>query len=219
MNVLHIIPSAFDYFDDIRSEAFALLDSLEHFGVHSEAFTVQYSSVNKRLKTEVGADTDLVSSPMPVEPPAKPVRHFMEMNSIPEMLEAAASFDVVHLHVPILGAARRVWRWKQTSTTPLVVSYYRPVAMPDLFSVGVMCYNMYYLPKLFRAAQAVTSQDQKLFRRAFGRSIFDKVKYFELSDSTMFLDQDLTVLTGGVQLLPAERLAYKCALLYQTLLT
>ena len=53
MRVIHIIPSAFEYFDDIRSQAFRLLDGLNKLGVETEAFTLQYGSTNKAQKASI----------------------------------------------------------------------------------------------------------------------------------------------------------------------
>lgn len=59
MRVVHIIPSAFDYFDDIRSSAFALIAAEGKQGVESEALTIQYGTVTakERLETSLKAST------------------------------------------------------------------------------------------------------------------------------------------------------------------
>ncbi|EKD42976.1 MAG: hypothetical protein ACD_72C00515G0006, partial [uncultured bacterium] len=47
MRVLHIIPSAFDYFDDIRSEAFKMIDAEIEMGIDAEAMTLEYGAPTK----------------------------------------------------------------------------------------------------------------------------------------------------------------------------
>jgi hypothetical protein len=52
MRVTHIVPAAFNYFEDIRSAAFQLAGGLQNIGIETDLFTLQYESVNKRMKTE-----------------------------------------------------------------------------------------------------------------------------------------------------------------------
>ena len=39
MRVAHLIPASFEYFDDIKSEAFALVEAQNDLGMEVEAFT------------------------------------------------------------------------------------------------------------------------------------------------------------------------------------
>lgn len=143
MRVIHIVPSAFNYFDDIRSKAFAIVDGLHNLGIETEAFTVQYGSTGKKLKESVKA--------------ASPSVHTLAATTGAQGLSnSLKDFDVVHVHCPFLGAAKQILHWKQAFPHKLmVVTYYRDVPFSDGFSWFVKLYNAYFLPKIFRAADVV----------------------------------------------------------------
>ncbi len=149
MRVIHIIPSAFEYFDDIRSQAFKLLDGLHKLGVENEAFTLQYGSPSQAEKTSVRE--------------ASPSVHDMVGTfDISSAIKDFADFDIVHLHCPFFGAAGKILRWKKlNSSIPLVITYYRDVRIVDLMSLFISFYNKYYLPKLFRLSDAVDRFDKE----------------------------------------------------------
>ncbi|MEK7131772.1 MAG: glycosyltransferase [Patescibacteria group bacterium] len=143
MRVIHIIPSAFEYFDDIRLQAFKLLDGLHKLGVETEAFTLQYGSTNKVEKASIKE-----ASPS--------VHNYLGNFDIDSAIANFADFDIVHLHCPFFGAAGKILRWKKLNPgIPLVVTYYRPVRIQDLMSLFIRFYNAYYLPKIFKLADAV----------------------------------------------------------------
>jgi len=144
MRVIHVIPSAFDYFSDIRSQAFKLLDGLHKLGVDTEAFTLQYGAPNKAEKVSVKEASPSVHN------------HIGDFD-INSAIASFSDFDVVHLHCPFFGAAGRILRWKQNNqSTPLVVTYYRDVQIVDLMSLFIRLYNAYYLPKFFKLADAMS---------------------------------------------------------------
>jgi hypothetical protein len=144
MRVIHIIPSAFDYFDDIRSRAFKLLDWLHKLGVEAEAFTLQYGSTNKAEKASIKE-----ASPS--------VHNYMGNFDINTAIDNFFNFDIVHLHCPFFGAAGKILRWKKLNPDiPLVVTYYREVRMEDLMSLFIRFYNAFYLPKFYKLADAVS---------------------------------------------------------------
>ncbi len=154
MKVIHIIPSAFEYFDDIRSRAFKLLDSLHKLGVETEAFTLQYGQPNKATKASVQEDS-----------PA--VHNFLGNVSIDNLIENLADFDIVHLHCPFLGAAKKIIDWKKTHPdVPLVITYYRDVRLEDAFSWLIKLYNRYYLPKIFALSDMVICYNLDLFQNS-----------------------------------------------------
>ncbi len=142
MRVIHIIPSAFEYFDDIRSQAFKLLDGLHKLGVETEAFTLQYGSPNKAEKASIKS-----ASPS--------VHNFIGDFDIGSAIANFSDFDIIHLHCPFFGAAGKILQWKKLNpNTPLVVTYYRDVRVVDLMSLFIRFYNAYYLPKIFKLADA-----------------------------------------------------------------
>ena len=143
MRVIHIIPSAFEYFDDIRSHAFKLLDGLHKLGVENEAFTLQYGSTNKAEKASIKE-----ASPS--------VHNYMGNFDIDSAIDNFSDFDIVHLHCPFFGAAGKILRWKKLNPDiPLVITYYRQVRVQDLMSLFIRLYNAYYLPKIFKLADGV----------------------------------------------------------------
>lgn len=144
MRVIHVIPSAFEYFNDIRSQAFKLLDGLHKLGVETEAFTLQYGLPDKEEKASIKK-----ASPS--------VHNFIENFDVNSAIVNFSNFDVVHLHCPFLGAAGKILRWKnQNPNVPLVVTFYRQVRITDLMSLFIKLYNMFYLPKIFKLADAVS---------------------------------------------------------------
>ena len=144
MRVIHVIPSAFEYFDDIRSRAFKLLDGLHKLGVENEAFTLQYGSTNKAEKASIKE-----ASPS--------VHNYIGNFDINSAIDNFSDFDIVHLHCPFFGAAGKILHWKKFHpNVPLVVTYYRDVRIDDLMSLFIRFYNMFYLPKFFKLADSVS---------------------------------------------------------------
>lgn len=149
MKVIHIIPSAFEYFDDIRSQAFKLLEELHKLNVETEAFTLQYGLSNKAEKKSIKEASPSVHS------------HIGDFD-IESAIKSFTDFDVVHLHCPFFGAAGKILRWKQNNpNTPLVVTFYREVKIVDLMSLFFRLYNAYYLPKFFKLADAASRFNPK----------------------------------------------------------
>jgi hypothetical protein len=149
MRVIHVIPSAFEYFDDIRSQAFKLLDNLHKLGVENEAFTLQYGTPNKAQKSSI-------------EKVSPSIHNFIGDFDINSAIVNFSDFDVVHLHCPFFGAAGKILHWKKLHPdTPLVVTYYRDVKVTDLMSLFIKLYNAYYLPKIFKLADAESQPQTK----------------------------------------------------------
>lgn len=164
MKVLHIIPSAFDYFNDIRAEAFSLMESLRKLGVETEAFTLQYHTTTAP-RAEREAKEEARSSG------SASGRQFISMAGIAEVIESIDSFDALHLHCPLFGAAGKIIKWKSAHPRiPLIITYYRRVKPVDLFSLFILWYNAYYLPRLFRAAEAVAAESLADFKTNGGAS-------------------------------------------------
>lgn len=143
MRVIHIIPSAFDYFNDIRSQAFALLESLHKLGVENEAVTLQYGAPGKTIKESVRRS-------------APSVHNYLGDFDMESVIKSFADFDIVHLHCPFFGGAGKILKWKKANPrAPLVCTYYRDARFEDMISLFIKFYNAYYLPKIFKLAEAV----------------------------------------------------------------
>lgn len=143
MRVIHIIPTAFDYFDDIKKYAFKLVEEMnEYTNFEAETFTLQYSGITQADRTAVRHFA--------------PHQNYVGSQTINEAVEYLNTFDVVHLHAPFLGAGRMLWQWRQNNLDKvLVVSEYRSVPIIDLISVGIRWYNKYYLKRLKSLADIV----------------------------------------------------------------
>lgn len=143
MRVAHIIPSAFNYFDDIRSVAFQTVDYLDkETSLEVEAFTLQYNEPSSKLKQEIQTKA--------------PHRNYQGVVAFNEVLSRLDSYELVHLHAPFLGGARKLVAWKKEHPDiPLVISYYRKVYYQDIISVYLQWYNAFYLPKLLREAGGI----------------------------------------------------------------
>ena len=144
MRVIHIIPSAFDYFNDIRAQAFALLEELHKLGVENEAVTLQYGATGKTLKESVRQSAPSVHS-------------YLGDFNMDSVIKSFADFDIVHLHCPFFGGAGKILRWKKLNPNiPLVITYHRAVRILDVVSLFMKLYNAYYLPKFFKLADSAS---------------------------------------------------------------
>lgn len=205
MRVLHIIPSAFDYFNDIRSSAFSLIEDLNTFGVAVEALTIQYEEPSKGVESEIKT--------------AAPSREYQGTIGMVEVAKTLAEFDIIHLHAPGFGAVGKVLMWKkQFLQLPLVVTVHGRFPVSDLFSVVVKAYNWYYLPRVFRVAEAMVCSSVADFK-AYYRLSFSRYrqKLWEIDENAEWLGEDLTKDPDLVQLTPRERLAFKYVTVYNDL--
>ncbi len=144
MRVVHIIPSAFEYFDDIRSSAFALIAAEGKEGIESEALTIQYGTVT--AKERRGVQT------------TAPKHSFQSLSSSSQAFLKLAEFDIVHIHCPTLGVARQLIAWKKSHPTiPFVITWHRSPRWSDLFSLFIMGYTAWYMRRLFPLASAVVA--------------------------------------------------------------
>lgn len=144
LKVLHIIPAAFEYFDDIKGYAFGLVGEMNKYGgIFADVFTLQYGPPTRSEKEGVGE--------------VAPEQEYAGSAPINEIIDDFSLYDIIHLHAPFLGAARRILRWKEDSPEiPLIITLYRDVPNVDLIAWGIKWYNNYYLPKLFKQADLVT---------------------------------------------------------------
>lgn len=178
MKVLHIIPAAFDYFDDIRQAAFALINKLSDYDVEAEAFTLQYGAVTRAEKRAIVSKA--------------PGQRFLGSASIAELIGALSQYDLIHIHCPFLGAAGKIIAWKKEHPKiPLVVTFHRPVKTPDFFSLGIVWYNRYYLPKLFAIADVIAAPSRQLFQKSFGRAFVTNGKFYEVNESKIWLGENI----------------------------
>jgi len=210
MKVLHIVPSAFDYFNDIRDFVFQLTDHLSDLEVESEIFTLQYGTTTRQTKIEIWQKS--------------PGASFEGHIKINEIIASLDNFDIIHLHCPFLGAARRLLAWKkQNPDRKLIITYYRDIRLTDLFSFFILLYNNYYLPKIFKVADAISCLSaEDLKRTSAWRWMKDKKAIIELKSMADKSENQpnvhLTEDVNNIQLIPAAELAEACIRAYNKLL-
>ncbi len=143
MRIIHIIPTAFDYFDDIKRRAFKLVGEMNQYtGFESEAFTLQYNNATKSEQAEVKT--------------IAPDQKYIGSQTTGEAFEYLNNFDVIHLHAPFLGAGKMLRRWRKNNLDKVfVVSDYRSVPTVDLIAIGIKWYNKYYLKRLKSVADII----------------------------------------------------------------
>jgi len=142
MKILHIIPSAFDYFDDIKLEAFEMLESENKMGVESDAITLEYGTVSRSEKFEVSN--------------VAPSRQYLGQQPLDKNFQAWGDYDIINLHCPFLGEARKILNFFVNNPNKiLILTYHRDFITTDFFSFFIKLYNYYYLPKLFKQAKVV----------------------------------------------------------------
>ena len=135
MKVIHIIPSAFHYFDDIRNQAMDLVNAERKLGVDAEAFTLQYGAGTRR-------EENIISQ-------KAPGLNFNGLFSGNDLIKDLDNYDIVHLHCPFFGLAKDLLVWKKINPDKiLVATVWREAKITDLFSVYIYLYNRRYLPKI-----------------------------------------------------------------------
>jgi hypothetical protein len=202
MRIAHLIPTSFNYFDDIKKEAFALIEAENERGIEVEAFTLQYGTPGlPKEQSEVAS--------------AAPSRKFGGTAPWPKLLDELASFDVVHVHCPFFGALPRLVAWKRSNiNVPLVITIYRAPIITDLFSHLAKWYNNWYLPQLAACADlvAVASYEHLSKRLIANIKMLVTVDY-----SGTFGELPVSHATDGTALAATERLAVKYQLIYTQL--
>ncbi len=211
LKVLHIIPSVFNYFDDIRTAAFGLVDTLQTAGVEADVFTLQYGSAAAAPSVQ-----EEVKEATP-----KAGRTYKGQLNIKTAVESFADYDIVHLHAPFFGAAGKLLAWKQAHPEiPLVVTCHRRMVTPDFLSLFLKLYSLYYLPKIFMIGDLITVPSIAKFQAYFGASFKKyKDKIMEIDDSSSFLGQDVSTSPDGTKLKPDERLALKYIMVYNEIVS
>ncbi len=97
MKILHVIPNAFDYFEDIHSEAFEILEAESLLGVEVDAVTIGYGGVTKKEIVEVKNDS--------------PSREYVGQEPIEKNIESWEYYDVINIHCPFFGELGTFLQW------------------------------------------------------------------------------------------------------------
>lgn len=202
MKVIHVIPAAFEYFDDIKSSAFKLIEKLHTFGIENEAFTLQYGTVSKKVQESAAKTTPSTSYSL------------IKTENINDAISSFSDFDIIHLHCPFLGAAGKIIKWKIAHPAiPLIVTYYRDVKIIDLLSVFIKFYNAYYLPKIFSLAEFIICDSVQRFNNSLGKNYTKTTNnILEIDRSEKFMGSELPL-----DLEVENRLAFKHLIAYNEL--
>ncbi|MBU0546061.1 glycosyltransferase [Patescibacteria group bacterium] len=205
MRTIHIAPSAFEYFNDIKSVVFELVDGLTGLGQEAEVVTLQYTMPTKQERVEVREKA--------------PATHYSGTVNFSETIKHLHEFDIVHLHCPFLGAAGEILRWKKDNpNVPFLITYYRDIPFIDLISIYLRWYNNWYLPKLFSVADKVLCVSIDNFMDGKGRKYLkdvDKLEEFGMEGAVVYLTES----ANEVKLVDRDGAVKNLAKIYNTLIT
>lgn len=184
MKILHIIPSAFSYFEVIRKNSFILVDGLNDMGFENYIFTLQYSAVNKRMEKEVKEQT-------------KNKMNFEKIYSENEFEEKMDWADIIHLHAPFLGMGKKILNYKEKNPQKkLVITVNKNLQYVDFFTIIIWLYNKWYLNKLIQKADFVCATDETVMEKTVGNRIKkDDKKFVPLNDLFDFINKNNPLLS------------------------
>jgi len=170
MKALHIVPAAMNYFDDIKMAAFNIVQKLHDNGIDGEVITLQYDQPTQQDQENVSGTKDKKGTATSF--------HFKSSVSLQEALSLMNNYDLVHFHIPFMGAGKNILKkLNEVDAPPLLVSYYRPVKIIDILSVIISLYSQYYVTKLIKRADIVT-----LFPQTYNKDILTKIPEDKLAD-------------------------------------
>lgn len=172
MKILHIIPSAFDYFNDIKEKAMSLAEKQKELGFSVEAFTVQYHGLTPKQTAEGSLQA--------------PLLHFSGVYNTEEVISELSDFDIIHFHAPFLGIVGKICSLlkSKANKSKIVISYWRNPIINDLFSVYIYLYNRFYIPRLSALS------DAQMFMGADGSRMADIKKWIKnVNNITDFGDE------------------------------
>jgi len=172
MKVLHIIPATMNYFDDIKMASFDIVQKLHEYGVDGDVITLQYDQPKQEVIEEISGNKEKKIKGI--------AKSFSYKSSIylHEALDLMNNYDLVHFHIPFMGAGKIILqKLNQKKSPPLVVSYYRSVKIVDALSIIISLYSQYYVNKLFKKAKAVI-----LFPQTCGEDVITKTSENKLMD-------------------------------------
>lgn len=184
IKVLHIVPSAFDYFEKIRKEAFLLVDSLNELGFDNYVFTLQYQAVNKRLEKKVQGET-------------RGKMGFEKIYNIGEVKDKMDEADIIHLHVPFLGMGKKILEYKKNNPQKkFIVTVHSGLPYIDFFTIIIWLYNGWYLSKIFAIADFVAVENEEIFKKSGGFSkLKDEKKLVLINNFINFIKDNNPTLT------------------------
>lgn len=205
MRVLHVIPAAFNYFDDIKSFVFAVLDYQNSAGVEADAITLQFNNQDikpEKQKLKVKRDEALEKMARGENKINYPRYSYAGAQSVGAAFADLNDYDIVHLHMPFFGGAKDILNWRaQNPQANFVVSYYYDFKTPDFFGIIIKLYNYFYLPKMFKTADMVIAIENEGFKNSLGDLFLkDKGKLLVLAPPKAKVYPQLTAENFGVQL-------------------
>lgn len=225
MKVLHVIPAAWHYYDDIQAEAFQLVDVESSMGVYAIAYTIEYQNPNKAVpatseKEREGKFTPSTTSVQSAIFKRRAAPQYKGKVSDVEIETDMATFDVVHVHAPIFGAIGRVMNWKKLyPNLKIFVTIHRPSRKTDFFTLVFAIYNKVMLPKLLAVCSAIITPSMEMLHRSYKTTVDSYVdKVVEVDDSELFVGEKLSETVPQWKTFKMKEIvAYKCIILYNNL--
>lgn len=146
MRVLHLVPAAFDYYDDIRNRVNGWLAYLPEFGIMAEVITIHYGTSAQGMKKQTSDEA--------------PKSRFMGRVETDEVVNDWSNYDIVHWHCPFIGGAKHfLGAVLAHPETPLIVTVHRLPRCGDVLELIMYWYNRYWLNKILKVATAVALVD------------------------------------------------------------
>ncbi len=177
MQVLAIIPAAFDYFDDIRASAFRLAEIARDKGIVIEPYTLQLGKPTRSNEQAVAESS-----------PSGNGFKLGETLALSSLTRALQEAEIIHLHAPFLGFGSELLAFKkQFPDRPLIITWYGALPYRNLFSLFILGYTSYYLPRLCRLADALVQPLESLKPKQLLGGLDEKI-------------ETLTYASGRVQL-------------------
>lgn len=160
LKIIHIVPAAFDYFENIKEQALSLAYSQRESGFYVEVSALQYGLNSRKEKEEIKKNF--------------PNMELSGFFNIDEVINNLDNFDIIHIHAPFLGVGK-VWQWlKIHPKAKICLTYYQTIEKNDLFAWFIVLYNAIYLPKFFKRANLIIMDDKEKFIESFGKKYFNQ---------------------------------------------
>lgn len=208
MRVLHILPSAFDYYNDLKLKIFSQIESERLLGIQSEAYTIQFGNVSKKEKNFISKNISTLS--------------YNGLYDSKFIFSELDKYDIVHLHLPMFGFLKKLVDWKKNKPdNVLVVSVWIPPKLSDLFSYFVYIYSGIFDSKILALANAILCEDQSRFIQiSTGCKLKKDCRIYNLSDLLKDLIDSHIHLTNNINSLKlneADRIALANEFVYNNL--
>ena len=186
IRVIHIVPAAFEYFEDIKSKALRLASLEREFFLDVEVLTLQYGPDSKSKAQEIKQRFSGLG-----------LKGFYNLEQV---IDRLADFDIIHIHCPFLGVGK-VWQWLKKPHKPkLCLTFYASIENDDMFSWFISFYNWFFIPRFFKIADLIIMEDEEKFIKTFGtKYLSEGFPIVDLGYSAEEIVRENIHLTDGVE--------------------